>query len=362
MPEKSFDKPWHGVPREEIPWHPTINEDICIGCGTCVTSCGRSVYRFDFERKKAVVAEPMNCMVGCLTCANSCPTNAISFPSTQIVLDLEERPEVRHSIEDELLSRRETVALSDTIPRPDRFVQLEVRDIRVVSEGTRILTLAPHREQDCMCQFTPGQYLQVWVPNSPYMARAYSIGNAPHEDGSIALQIRKVEGGRFSAWAFDQARVGDVLTTWGPDGEFIVRSPLDRPLIFAARGTGFAPIKAIVEQQLSLTPNRRIDLFWGVTSSADFYDLDDVAEWLRTDPDLRCWLVARRFEEGFTPPDRAVTVTGRVSDAVARSDLDLSGYDAYVAGPRHTVVDVVAALRQHQADPERIFVDSYAAV
>lgn len=359
MPDPRFAKPWHGVPREEVPWFPRVNDDVCIGCGTCVTTCGRSVYRFDFERKKAVVAEPMNCMVGCMTCATSCPTNAIGFPSPQVVLDLEERAGVRHAIEDELLARRGDIALGDVMPSPDRLVELEVRAVRPVSEGTRILTLVPHREQDCMCQFTPGQYLEVWVPDSPFMSRAYSIGNAPHEDGSVELAVRKVAGGRFSAWAFEKARAGDVVTAWGPAGAFTMRSPAGRPLVFAARGTGFAPVRAIMEQQLSLTPQRRIELFWGITSSADFYDLDVVAQWLRTDPNLRCWLVARRFEDGFTPPGGAVTATGRVSDALAGSELDLSGYDAYIAGPRHTVVDVVAALQRRGTDLERIFADSY---
>lgn len=52
MPDPKLTKPWHGVPREMIDWHPTVNEDACIGCG-------RLVYRFDFARKKAVVADPL---------------------------------------------------------------------------------------------------------------------------------------------------------------------------------------------------------------------------------------------------------------------------------------------------------------
>jgi CDP-4-dehydro-6-deoxyglucose reductase len=119
MADAGFAKPWHGIPREEISRFPRVNEDVCIGCGTCVTTRGRSVYKFDFARKKAVVAEPMNCVVGCMTCSTSCPTNAIGFPSAQVVLDLEDRPEVRHAIEDELLARREDISLSDAMPRTE---------------------------------------------------------------------------------------------------------------------------------------------------------------------------------------------------------------------------------------------------
>jgi ferredoxin len=52
MPNSQFTKPWHGVPREQILWNPSIVEDACIGCGTCDTGCSRLVYRFDFEHKK----------------------------------------------------------------------------------------------------------------------------------------------------------------------------------------------------------------------------------------------------------------------------------------------------------------------
>jgi CDP-4-dehydro-6-deoxyglucose reductase len=358
MPDPKFAKAWHGVPREDIDWWPTVNEDVCIGCGTCVVSCGRQVYKFDFERKKAVVADPMNCMVGCTTCSVSCPTSAISFPSPDLVRQLEDRPEVRHAIEDALVSRREELAFGDLLPNPDHLLQMEIRSIVDVSEGTRLFTLAPHRPEDCMCQFTPGQYLEIWIPGTEWMSRAYSMGNAPHEDGSVELHIRKVEGGRLSEWAFGPARAGDVVTARGPVGAFTMRSPGDRPLVLVARGTGFAPIKAIIEQQLQVFPERPVALFWGVTASEGFYELDVLNEWLQKDPNLGVTLVARRFD-GFQGPDGAVTVDGRVSDAVASTGLDLTGHDAYVAGPRHTVVDVVAALQRRGVQLDRIFVDSY---
>lgn len=174
----------------------------------------------------------------------------------------------------------------------------------------------------------------------------------------MELHVRRVESGRFSEWVFGRARVGDVLTTRGPVGAFTMRSPGDRPLVFVARGTGFAPIKAIIEQQLEMFPARPMVLFWGVTGSEDFYSVDELGEWLRRDPNLRMTLVARRFD-GFRAPDRAVIVDGRVSDAVASSGPDLAGHDAYVAGPRHTVVDVVAALQRRGVQPERVFVDSF---
>jgi len=70
---------FHGVDREEIQWNPVIDEEKCIGCGMCATSCGRGVYKFDYENKKSKVSNPNNCMVACITCSNLCPAGAISF-------------------------------------------------------------------------------------------------------------------------------------------------------------------------------------------------------------------------------------------------------------------------------------------
>jgi len=78
MVDEKFTK-WHGIPRENIDWHPVIDESKCIGCGLCVTSCGRGVFKFDFDNRKSKVAKPNNCLVGCQTCANICPAKAISF-------------------------------------------------------------------------------------------------------------------------------------------------------------------------------------------------------------------------------------------------------------------------------------------
>jgi CDP-4-dehydro-6-deoxyglucose reductase len=177
----------------------------------------------------------------------SCPTSAIGFPSTDLVLQLGERPEVRHAIEDSLLSRREELAFGDLLPDSDHLIHMEIRSIVDVSVGTRLLRLTPHRSEACMCQFTPGQCLEVWILGTEYTSRGYSIGNSPHEDGSVELHFRKVEGGRMSEWVFGRAAIGDVVTVRGPVGAITLRSPGDQLLFLVARGTGFAPIKAIVE-------------------------------------------------------------------------------------------------------------------
>ncbi len=113
MPDPKFMKPWHSIPRETIDWHPAIIEANCRGCGACVTGCNRLVYRFDYNRRKPVVFDPLNCMVGCTTCANTCPADAIAFPPREQVLALGRRPEVLRSIHDDLIARRTELEFSE---------------------------------------------------------------------------------------------------------------------------------------------------------------------------------------------------------------------------------------------------------
>jgi len=68
------------VPREAIPWYPTIDFESCIGCQECYNSCGNGVYEWDENESHPIVAQPYNCVVGCSACANLCEGEAISFP------------------------------------------------------------------------------------------------------------------------------------------------------------------------------------------------------------------------------------------------------------------------------------------
>jgi NAD-dependent dihydropyrimidine dehydrogenase PreA subunit len=78
---------WHGIPRNEIPWFPTVNAETCIGCTLCYVTCGRGVY--EMKDRVAVASRPYECMVGCSTCATVCPVEAIDFPGRDLVWKLE---------------------------------------------------------------------------------------------------------------------------------------------------------------------------------------------------------------------------------------------------------------------------------
>lgn len=75
---------WRGIPREEIPWFPTVDAEKCIGCRECITICKNGVLDFDETRQKSKVVNPYNCVVECCTCSRLCPVEAISFPDAAL--------------------------------------------------------------------------------------------------------------------------------------------------------------------------------------------------------------------------------------------------------------------------------------
>jgi len=358
MPNPQFTKPWHGVPRDAIHWNPTIDENACIGCGTCVTGCSRLVYRFDFDRKKPVVIDPLNCMVGCTTCANTCPTHAIAFPAIATVLALEGLAAVRHAVEDDLIARHDVLAAPASLPHPDRIVTLVVSAIEPMGADVLRVRLAPRTPGECFCEFTPGQYLELWQTEAPYMSRAYSIANAPEGDGSVELHLRRVEGGRFTSWAFSTMQVGDSVRARGPLGAFTMRSLPETPLLFVAGGTGLAPILSLLRQQASFHADRDMALVWGVKQSRDLYALADIQRLLAAAPQLRVILAT---EGGDAPPtvERMSVVSGTVLDALTREPAVLEHRDIYAAGPAAMLRPLALHLDRSGISRDRVHMDSF---
>lgn len=359
MPNPQFTKPWHGVARASIDWNPTVIEDACIGCGTCVTGCSRLVYRFDFDRKKPVVLDPLNCMVGCTTCANTCPVHAISFPPIGSILALEEQPAVRHMVEDDLLARHDILASELRVPHPDRIVALTVAGIERGTSDVLRVTLAPASPGDCFCEFAPGQYIELWQPDATVLSRAYSIANAPHGDGSVVLHIRRVEDGRFTRWAFDSMQVGDRLLARGPLGSFTMRSPPDVALLFVAGGTGLAPVLSLLEQQVAFAPERDMVLLWGMRSDADFYALDSLQVLVARAPNLRVQLVANTLTGKITAPASMALTEGNVLERLKEDVSLVNARDIYGAGPPSMLRELASFLDQRGVSRERQHMDAF---
>jgi ferredoxin len=98
-------------------------------------------------------------------------------------------------------------------------------------------------------QFWAGQYIDILLKDG--RKRSFSLANAPHDDALLQLHIRYVPGGVFTEQVFNSMKVRDILRFNGPHGSFYLREDSPKPMILLAGGTGFAPIKAIVEHAIA---------------------------------------------------------------------------------------------------------------
>ncbi|MGZ5042646.1 MAG: CDP-6-deoxy-delta-3,4-glucoseen reductase [Usitatibacter sp.] len=175
-------------------------------------------------------------------------------------------------------------------------------------------------------QFLAGQYIDILLKSGK--RRSFSMANAPHNDQLIELHVRKSPGGAFSSFVFDEMKERAILRFEGPLGTFYLREDSDKPMIFVAGGTGFAPIKAIIEHAFNYGEDRPIVLYWGVRSLRDLYMPELPIAWQRDHPNLTYIPVL----SDPLPEDAWQGRTGFVHQAVLDDFADLSGYQVYACG------------------------------
>ncbi len=178
-------------------------------------------------------------------------------------------------------------------------------------------------------QYRAGQYVEFILRDGA--RRAYSLANAPHLLGSppaIELHLRHSPGGKFTDHVFGALKAKDILRMEGPFGSFFLREESSKPIVLLASGTGFAPIKAIIEQLQHVASPRPAVLYWGARRRADLYQ-DDWAQQAVADlPSLRYVPVLSEP----TAEDNWRGRTGFVHQSVMADLPDLSGHQVYACG------------------------------
>jgi CDP-4-dehydro-6-deoxyglucose reductase len=175
-------------------------------------------------------------------------------------------------------------------------------------------------------QFLAGQYIDMLMKDGK--RRSYSMANAPHDDQFLQLHVRKTPGGAFSKYVFEEMRERAILRFEGPLGTFYLREDSDKPIIFVAGGTGFAPIKAQIEHLFHYGDDRPVVLYWGVRSRKDLYLPDMPIAWAREHPSFSYVPVL----SDPLPEDQWDGRTGFVHQAVLDDFPQLSGYQVYACG------------------------------
>ncbi len=202
-------------------------------------------------------------------------------------------------------------------------------------------------------QFLAGQYVEFLLKEGK--RRAFSIANAPHDDEFIELHIRHVPDGQFGDYVFDGLKEKALMRIEGPLGSYYLREDSQRPIILMGGGTGFAPLKGMIEHAIYTGLEMPIHLFCGVRSLRDLYMDDMVKGWLDKHNNL-----------SYTPvlsspmvEDNWQGETGFVHEAVISHYPDLSTYDVYLSGPPPMVKAGMDLFYQYGLPETQIYSDSF---
>ena len=192
--------------------------------------------------------------------------------------------------------------------------------------------------------FTPGQYVDVWVPGVPGERRSFSMANLPG-DGRVELLIKRYPGGKLSGMLGSDIVAGSSMQFTGPYGSLRIRDS-ERPVLMIAGGSGMAPILSLLRQLAAERCGRPVRFFYGARTDGDLFWLEEIAS-----------LGSRLGDFRFTP------VVERFVHEVVDEYLgegELSSPDVYMCGPPPMVEAAEAMLiDKHGLDEQRIFVDKF---
>ena len=306
---------------------------------------------------------PYSCRSGaCSTCKAKIVSGTIQpVPSAEVVLSPEER-EAGYTL---LCQARAT---SDLVVE-SREIRL-ASDIQVRKLPSRVTSISRPAADVAVLQlqlpatetfkFYAGQYVELILKDGK--RRSYSMANPPHSATALELHIRHLPGGLFTDHVFGvgatQMKEREILRIEGPLGSFFLREDSQLPIVMVASGTGFAPIKAIIEHMVHQDIKRPVTLYWGGRRPCDLYMHALAQSWAATIPNFSYVpVVSDALSE-----DAWTGRTGFVHKAVMEDFPNLSGYQVYACGAP-IVVD--SARREFVAQchlpDEAFFADSFTS-
>jgi len=205
-----------------------------------------------------------------------------------------------------------------------KLLPCRVQKLDKVADDVMIVQLKlPANER---LQFLPGQYIDFLLKGGE--RRSFSMANSPHADELVELHIRHVAGGNFTDHVFGKMKERDILRLEGPLGSFFLREDGAKPIVFVASGTGFAPIKSIIESAFYKKIERPMVLYWGARRPKDLYLNALPEKWVREHATFRYVPVISEAR----PEDAWSGRSGFVHRAVMEDMPDLSGHQVYACG------------------------------
>ena len=270
--------------------------------------------------------------------------------------------------EDVGLSEREILTCS-SIPKPDitlnatyfpelldierKTIPVKVDQFILVNKDVLMITFrfAPNSKFN----FLPGQFVDL---NFSGEKRSYSIANADAVNHKIDLHIKRVEGGLFSEHLFNDLKQNQLFRIYGPLGTFFLRDN-DSPLIFMCTGTGFAPVKSMVEHLIDRSSKRKIYIYWGGRTSEDLYS-DLPVQWSEQYSNIEYIPVLSREQNDAKKLDVSKLPESKyVQHKVVEQHNDLECFDVYACGSEQMIHDAKKLLIQHGLNTEKFYSDAF---
>jgi CDP-4-dehydro-6-deoxyglucose reductase len=229
---------------------------------------------------------------------------------------------------------------------PCRAVRVE----RLAEDVVRLSLKLPDTER---LQFLAGQYIEFLLADG--RRRPFSLASPPHDDRLLELHIRHVPGGSFTDYVFSELKEKALFRVHGPLGTFFLREDSSRPVIFLAGGTGFAPVKAMVEHALHRGGTRPMHVYWGARSKAGLYLHALASGWAEAHANVH-------YVPVLSEPELTDAWTGRtglVHEAVLADFPDLSAHEVYASGSPAMVYAARDAFIARGLPEDQIFSDAF---
>lgn len=245
----------------------------------------------------------------------------------------------------------EYAPLAGAKPLPVKQYVARVTQLELLTDD--VMRLCMQIEDGKALSFHPGQFINIVLADG--IKRSFSFATAPPASNSIELHVRRVEGGRFTPAVFNTMRIGDTLKFEGPLGAFTLREDGNKPIIFVAGSTGFAPVKSMLEHAFNTGLQRRMILYWGVQSRSDLYLGDLAQQWAREHANFSFIAVL----SAPLPQDQWSGRTGLVHEAIIADFPDLSAHQVYACGSVQMVQAAQPAFAQRGLASDDCFSDAF---
>lgn len=308
---------------------------------------------------------PYGCRTGsCGTCLGRLISGELEYPDGLPITLMEHEVDAGKAIfctsiakSDLLIDVKEITSVIDA---EIKVLPARVASLRKLSDDVMEMKLSlPASER---LAFRAGQYIEFILRDKS--RRAFSLANAPSDDEYLELHLRLIKGGKFTEHVFNTMKEKALVRIEGAFGSFSIEQTSNRPIILIAGGTGFAPIKSMLEQLIEEGDTRPVHLYWGVKKASDLYHHELVKMWLKKHASLRYIpvlsaqnnkAVGSGLLEGLEQQFR----TGYAHEAITEDIENLADFDVYIAGPPAMVFATKQALLDRGLPGDQLLFDSF---